>query len=146
MFSRVAKGGFQKIQKRLLSDSSHSDFEAWNAAYKNMRNEAREIAELAVGGTKSEVSSLRSEMRVEIASVKSDVHTLKSDVHGLVQGQVELHKQISSVHEKISNLHNQGVNQTRLLLAGGTAIAGAFFAANQYVEHLKESKKQPVLK
>lgn len=139
MFSRVAKDGFQRISKRLLSDSSHSEFAAWNAAYKNMRNEAREIAESSVGGVKSEVSSLRSEIRVEIASVKSDVHTLKSDVHGLVQGQVELHKQIS-------NLHNQGVNQTRLLLAGGTAIAGAFFAANQYVEHLKEGKKLPVLK
>ena len=136
MFSRVAKGGFQKIARRLSSDSSNSEFEAWNAAYKNMRNEAKEIAESAVGGIKSEVSSLRSEMRIEIASVKSDVHALKSDVHGLIQGQVEIHKQINDVHKQMSN-------NTRTILVTIVGVAGVFFAANRYFDDKNGNKVTP---
>lgn len=136
MFARVAKSGLLKATRKLSSDSNHSELESWITTYKNMRVEAKEIAESAVNTTKLDVMALRS----EVSAVKSEVIQVKSEVHDLAKGQVELHKQIS-------NLHNQGVNQTRLLLAGGTAIAGAFFAANQYVEHVKEEgRKQPVLK
>lgn len=143
MFARVAKGGLLKTARRLSSDSGHSELESWITTYKNMRVEAKEIAESAVGGTKSEVSSLRSEMRVEIASVKSDmtvlkseVNILKSDVHSLVQGQVELHKQINDVHKQMSN-------NTRTILVTIVGVAGAFFAANRYLDDKNDNKVAP---
>lgn len=45
--------------------------------------------------------------------------------------------------KEINKLHAQSSNQTRLILAGGAAIASAFFAANQYVEHLRHKDTIP---
>ena len=75
MFARVARSGLLTATRKLSSDSNPSELETWITTYKNMRIEAKEIAESAVAGTKSEVSLLRSEMRIEIASVKSDIVT-----------------------------------------------------------------------
>ncbi len=62
-----------------------------------------------------------------MAVIKSEVNILKSDVHGLVQGQVEIHKQINDVHTQMSN-------NTRTILVTIVGVAGAFFAANRYLD------------
>lgn len=142
MFSKISKRALPGI-RRFSNDSSHSELESWIKIYEKMQHEAGAKAEAAVSSTKLDVAVLRT----EVSSLKSDVIQVKSDVRDLAKGQIEIHKQMSGIHDKISHLHNQGVNQTRLILAGGAAIASAFFAANQYIEHLKEEKRnQPTVK
>lgn len=149
MFARVSKQFVTGI-RRFSNDSGHSDLESWIKIYEKMQHEAGAKAESAVSGVKSEIAIVKSDvyaLRSEVTSLKTDLNQVKSDVRDLAKGQIEIHKQMSGIHDKISNLHNQGVNQTRLILAGGAAIASTFFAANQYVEYLKEEKrKQPTVK
>lgn len=155
MFARVSKQFVTGVRR--FSHESEIQLETWIKINDRMHLDAAAKAEMAVSGVKADVaalreefkvdvatlradfSALRTEVRTEVAVLKNDMNAIKSDVNDLRKGQIELHKQIS-------NLHDQSVSQTRLLLAGGTAIAGTFFAANQYVEYTKEKNgKQLVL-
>lgn len=143
MFARVSKQFFTGVRR--FSHESESQLETWIKINKDMHFEAAKKAEEAVSGTKIEVAVLRTEvnsLKNDVNQVKSDLAAfrteVKSEINDLRKGQVEIHKEIS-------RLHDQSSNQTRLILAGGAAIASAFFAANQYVEHLRHKDTAPTV-
>ncbi len=142
MFSRMARQA--KINVRRFSNEAETQLETWIKINDRMHIEAASKAEAAVSGVKADVAVLRTEvgaLKNDVSQVKTDMaafrNEVKTEVNELRKGQVEIHKEISTIHKEISRLHNQSSNQTRLILAGGAAIASAFFAANQYVEYTK---------
>lgn len=130
MFARVAKQIVTGVRR--FSNESETQLETWIKINDRMHIEAAAKAESAVSGVKAELSVVKS----DVAALRYELKEVKADVSKLAIGQVEIHKEINK-------LHAQSSNQTRLILAGGAAIASAFFAANQYVEHLRHKDTAP---
>lgn len=150
MFSRISKQLVTGVRR--FSNEAETQLETWIKINDRMHIEAAAKAEAAVSGVKADVAALRGEVKVDVATLrtdfsnlrtevgalKNDMNAIKLDVNELRKGQIEIHKEIG-------RLHDQSSNQTRLILAGGAAIASAFFAANQYVEHLKHKDTAPTV-
>ena len=160
MFSRIARRA--TINVRRFSDETETQLETWIKINDRMHLEAASkaagavssvkadvaVLRLEVGSLKNDVSQVKTDMavlRLEVGSLKNDVsqvkafrNEVKSEVNiwsELRKGQVEIHKEISAIHKEISAIHKEISNQTRLILAGGAAIASVFFAANQYMKN-----------
>lgn len=108
----------------LEPQQSDSNVETWVKIYREMRHEAREIADNTIASRTAHLDSEISGIKSEISVIKSDINGIKSDING--------------IKSDIKDLYKQSTNTARMILAGMFGITSAGVAVNQFFDNKRE--------